>query len=444
MSFIAKTKDGALEGSISSDGSYMVYKGVPYATPPVGELRFRKPQPLKPWEGVLKAVEFKGKPFQTPQPEGSFYCKEFNDDPAYGAECNEDCLYLNIWTPTKKAKEKLPVAFWIHGGAFLGGYGHGKEFDGEAYCKRDTILVTINYRVGAFGFLAHPLLSDENEERISGNYGSYDQIMALTWVYENIAEFGGDPNNITIFGQSAGAMSVQTLVSSELTKNMIAKAILQSGGGYDNGLSRDLPLVEAEKIGKEFLELGRITTLEELRNLPAKELLDLQNQYMGQCMSKGLGLCFLPNIDGHLLKAGYYELIDRDEIKDIPYMLGSTKEDILTNPQDVAEGKKGSLYEGCIKWSLVREEHGKSPSYVYYFTRQLPGDDAGAFHSAELWYMFGTLNRSWRPKEEKDFDLSNKMLDCWTNFMRSGNPDNHGSYGWKPYTKEEPCIYIFE
>ena len=186
---------------------------------------------------------------------------------------SEDSLYLNIWTPAADVNAKLPVAFWIHGGAFLGGYGSELEFDGEAWCRRNVILVTINYRVNAFGFLAHPWLSAENEQGISGNYGILDQIAALQWVHRNIAAFGGDPERITILGQSAGSMSVQTLVSTDLTGNLIKGAILQSAGGYDSGLNRDRTLAEAEKIGENLLKFA-VRPLTELRAMPTEKLLD--------------------------------------------------------------------------------------------------------------------------------------------------------------------------
>lgn len=202
---LVTTKNGKIEG-IQEEG-YSVFKGIPYAKAPIGELRWKAPQPLDNWDGVLKADCFKAKSMQEVH-EDPFYDKEFYDDPSFSVNISEDSLYLNIWTPADKAEEKLPVAFWIHGGAFMGGYGSEKEFDGEALCKKGVILVTINYRVNIFGFLAHPWLSAENEKGISGNYGTLDQLMALKWVYDNIENFGGDKENITVFGQSAGAMSV--------------------------------------------------------------------------------------------------------------------------------------------------------------------------------------------------------------------------------------------
>lgn len=272
-----KTKYGQVHG-VQKDG-YTVFCGVPYAKPPVGEKRFCPPEEPACWEGVYKADHFGCVCPQTEHEPDSFYGKEFYLDPEFGMKQSEDCLYLNIWTPANTVDEKLPVAFWIHGGAFMHGFSHESEFDGAAYCERGVILVTINYRLGAFGFLAHPWLSEESGVGRSGNYAILDQIAALKWVKENIAAFGGDPENITVFGQSAGCMSVQTLVSSPLTENWISKAIFQSAGGYDTGLNRDMPLSEAETIGQEFVELSGAKSLEELRAIPAEKIVELQEEF---------------------------------------------------------------------------------------------------------------------------------------------------------------------
>ena len=360
---------------------------------------------------------------------------------------SEDSLYLNIWTPAAEPGEKLPVAFWIHGGAFLGGCGSELEFDGEAWCQRGVILVTINYRVNAFGFLAHPWLSAENERGISGNYGILDQIAALQWVHDNIAAFGGDPSRITIFGQSAGSMSVQTLVSTELTGNMIHGAILQSAGGYDSGLNRDRTQAEAEEIGQTFVEACDVQSLAELRALPTDKLLTAAGALIAAAFQSGGGvpaLPFTPVIDGYLLKDGYNAIIDHALHKDIPYMIGSTRNDISVDPEKLAAGDPGRLYRGCINWSLKNEALGRKPSYVYYFTRPLPGDDQGAFHSSELWYMFGTLNRCWRPWEPCDHVLSEQMLNYWSNFVKHSDPNGENPAPWRPCRATDPHVQILD
>lgn len=435
---IVKTKKGKISG-VEMEG-YSVFKGIPYAKPPVGELRFKKPVELDSWEGVCRADHFQSACMQDSGESGDFYSKEFHSDSEYNAPIKEDSLYLNIWTPAEKKGKKLPVVFWIHGGAFLGGYGHEMEFDGEAYCKKDVILVTINYRLGAFGFLVHPWLMEESDRNVAGNYGIFDQIAALKWVYENIEEFGGDSENITVMGQSAGCMSVQTLISSEFTGTMIKKAIFQSAGGYNSGLNRDFKMEEAAKIGEQFINVCEVNSLEELRKLPAEVIQEKVKIIMGQAFASGEGLFFIPVIDNYVLKAGYNELADKGYVKDIPYMVGSTKNDIFMTPEMVEKKEHGTIYNACINWSLKCQELGRNPAYVYYFTRDLPGDNAGAFHSSELWYMFGTLKRCWRPMEVKDYELSEKMIEYWTNFIKSGNPNSQSYEEWKPYKKEEPFI----
>lgn len=441
MNEVVMTKKGQIKGC-KRDG-YFVFKGIPYAKPPVGDLRWRAPQETEAWDDIYEAVQFSNKAAQGEQKDG-FYGKEFYADPAYDVSADEDCLYLNIWTPDIGSDKKLPVAFWIHGGAFMGGYGSEQEFDGEAYARQGVILVTINYRLNVYGFLAHPWLSAESDHGVSGNYGTLDQIAALRWVYENIEAFGGNPENITIFGQSAGAMSVQTLLSSELTEDMAARAIMQSGGSYGAGLHRDMPLSEAETYGERFAELAGAKNLEELRAMSVQELEEPMGKVMGEAFASGKGFIFMPNIDGYVMKQGYYDTVDEKKLKKIPYLLGSTKNDIMTTKEDVAAGKKGMLYEGCIAFSHKMEELWNDPSYVYYFSRQLPGDEEGAFHSSELWYMFGTLKRCWRPLTEADTQLSERMLAYWTNFMKCGNPNGTGLPEWRTCSKENPFIMEFD
>ena len=267
---MVQTKYGILEG-VQEEG-YAKFLGVPYAQPPVGALRWKRPQPPRHWDGIRKADHFSHRAWQTVQEpprdgQGINYAKEFYENPAFMPEMDEDCLYLNIWTPDVSTDKKLPVAFYIHGGAFLNGFGSEIEFDGEAFARRGVILVTINYRLGAFGFFAHPGLKQEDPDGCCGNYGIYDQIAALQWVRDNIANFGGDPDKITIFGQSAGAMSVQTLLSSPLTKGMIAGAILQSGGGYKGGFNSNRTLEQAEMLGNKYMEICGASTLEDMRAL---------------------------------------------------------------------------------------------------------------------------------------------------------------------------------
>ena len=436
---IIETKKGKISGI--DWGTYTEYRGIPYAKPPVGQLRWRAPQELEPWEGVYEATDFKNRCVQFDYLVPPFD-KDFYENPEYQRKMSEDCLYLHVWAPDDTQGKKLPVAFWIHGGGFLGGFSSEQEFDGKAYCERGVILVSVEYRCNLFGFLAHRWLSEENEQHISGNYGILDQIAALKWVYENIEAFGGDKHNITAFGQSAGAMSVQTLISTALTGNMIAKAILQSGGSYGSGLHQDISLQEQERMGELFTDLMEVHSLDELRALPAEKIIGALMPFHDKAHQAGVPymLPLSPINDGLLLEDDYYRLMDDSKIKDIPYLLGTTKDDIMTTPEMVRAGEFSPLYKGCIAFSEKLEELGRNPAWIYYFNRDLPGDDFGAWHSSELWYMFGTLDRCWRPWEERDYQLSQRMLDYWTNFMKTGDPNGKGLPEWKPCTKKDTVV----
>lgn len=434
-----KTKCGEIRGV--NMGAYTEYRGIPYAKPPVGDRRWKAPVPCDPWDGVYEAVKFSAKCPQNENPYG-YFKKEFYENPEFLRPSDEDCLYLNIWAPNDGGTG-LPVAFYIHGGGFGGGYGSELEFDGAAYCKRGVILVTINYRLNLYGYLAHPWLSAENERGISGNYGTLDQIAALTWVYENIEAFGGDPDNITVFGQSAGCMSTQNLICSELTGNMIAKAILQSGAVYKSSFLYTPTLAEEMERGVEVVELTGAKNIEELRALTPEQLAEARDKYGELRMKAGRDpIVIVPNADGYVLREPVPASVEKGGIKDIPYMIGSVTDDLGLLPGDLAAGKRTPLYQDAIDWSLHLEEMGRRPAYVYDFSHRLPGDDNGAFHSAELWYMFGTLDRCWRPMTDEDYRLSEKMLDCWTGFMKSGAPTADGT--WRPCTATDPYIEVFD
>jgi len=437
---IAETKYGFLRGVRKQ--SYTVFRGVPYAKPPIGQLRWKAPEPLEPWDGIKEAKTFGNKSMQRRPPEGFFYEKEFFADEDFSPPISEDSLYLNVWTAAETTEDNLPVAVWIHGGAFAGGYSSEMEFDGAEYCKRGVILVSINYRLGAFGFLAHPWLSAE-AHGASGNYGLLDQIAALRWVRENISAFGGNPEKITIFGQSAGAISVQSLINTPRIDGMIAGAIFQSGGGRNSGINLDITLSEMEKVGEDFVKRSHKTSLEELRGMAADEIIEVMCSMPTEGVNSGK-LNFAPCIDGCVLKQGYEESAANGVHPNIPYLAGSTKNDIGSTPELLAEGKTGAMQQACIEWSYTNEALGRPPAYVYYFARELLGDNAGAFHSSELWYMFGTLYRSWRPKTAADYALSKLMLDYWCNFIKSGNPNGDGLPRWNPCKKDSPFVMTFD
>ncbi len=442
MKKIIYTQKGPVSGA-EMDG-YIVYRGIPYAKPPVGDLRWKAPVETDPWEEVYEATAFgKISPQVLPDPQtpwGAGYYKEFYSDPAYIPGMSEDCLYLNIWTPDDIGEgEKLPVAFWIHGGGFGGGYGSEIEFDGAAYCAKRVIYVTINYRLGVFGFFAHPWLSAENERGISGNYGCMDQIAALNWVWENIGAFGGDRDNITVFGQSAGCMSTQVMISSDLTRGKIAKAILQSGVKCGNPYLATPTLEEEMKYGEQIAELAGVTAPEELRALTTEELMAAKDRFDGMAfMNFDDPLVLVPCVDGYVLKQTVTDIWRDGGMHPVPTMCGYTLDDLGNTPENAAAGKPGILAGECADWSLKCEEVFGKPAYVYYFHHPLPGDDWGAkaFHSSELWYTHGTLGRCWRPMAEDDFALSEAMITAWTNFMKTGEPGGD----WRPCRAADPFV----
>ena len=413
QNLVVDVEGGRIEGVIDQEG-IVVYKGIPYAAPPVGELRWKHPQPVRPWQGVKACKQFGDASFQGGQIEGSFYWKEFYQDG--NPEMSEDCLYLNIWTPASgKKNAHLPVMVWIHGGAFQNGFGHEIEFDGDAYAKKGIILVTLNYRLGMCGFLSHPLLTAENSGKGSGNYGLFDQLAALKWIKRNIEVFGGNPNNVTVFGQSAGAGSVQALISSPLAKGYVQRAIIQSGGGL-GGIISTKSLQEAETMGKAMWDASGYDTLEQMRTCPVEHFQEVMMNYM-KVQKTFNGMPYSPCVDGELLESSVYDVALQNKELDIPYMIGYTSEDIAPD----------QMKQAAVNWSLLLERQGRCPAYVYCFSRDLPGEDMsapkggfgdmkGAFHSSELWYMFGTLDKCWRPMEKADYELSERMVSYWTNF----------------------------
>lgn len=441
---LIETTKGMVKG-IECD-AYTIFKGIPYAKPPVGELRWKAPVEIEPWEGIYNANHFANIPYQrfpkADEPVVGRYYKEFYSKPEFIPNMSENCLYLNIWTPKKTEKGKYPVAFWIHGGGFGSGYSSEIEFDGEAFCKKNVILVTIEYRLNAFGFLAHPWLSAENEKGISGNYGILDQIAALKWVYENIDAFGGDKNNITVFGQSAGSMSTQVLISSDLTENMPAKAIMQSGITCVEDVLLTPTLREEEKFGEKFVEYAGVSSLEELRAMTPEQILATKDQFDDEMFRTGIGLSMVPNVDGYVLKETVGETWKNGKMKKIPYMVGYVKNDIGISPEETKEEMPRKLTEECKRWSLQVEEVTGNPAYLYCFQHELPGDDWGAFHSSEIWYMMGTLGRCWRDMRKEDFSLSEKMITYWTDFMKTGKPSADNEE-WKPYGKKSTYIKKF-
>ena len=426
---VVETKYGKIDG-INEEGMH-VFNGVPYAQPPIGEKRFKKPFPLNAWEGVYKADKFSAHAMQGPK-RGGFYDKEFYSDPRFDTPESEDCLYLNIHVPEGRCRkgENLPVAVYVHGGAFLGGAGSNLPFVCDKLCARGVIVVTLNYRLGALGFLAHPLLAQDGVNSAGGNFGLWDQLEAFKWVKENIRDFGGNPDNITAFGQSAGAMSLQALAHTEQMNGLCSKMILQSGGGYKNPLGELRDLDKAQEIGEIFFEELGIDTercisdgsykekaLKKIYTISEGELMQKVGTVIGRSFQEKRGMPFVPVIDGELFKDSLDELTCQGRYLKIPYILGCNADDLTTEGVEIKRPENNPMHIADVEFAK------KAGGYVYYFDRKLPGDDAGAFHSAELWYVFGSMKYCWRPFEKRDYELSDKIITYWTNFMKTGNPN---------------------
>lgn len=470
------TECGMVEGMPSANQMFTVFRGIPFAKPPVGELRWRAPQAPEPWEGVRKAYTFASIPMQERfSSEGGgntlagmeFYCREY--------PMSEDCLYLNIWTPAETPEDKLPVAVYIHGGGFETGYSYLNAYDGDGFAKRGIIMVSVAYRLNIFGYLALPELAEEDLHHSTGNYGTLDQIAALKWVRRNIHNFGGDPENITLFGQSAGGSSVEKLCGTPLTDGDFKRAIMQSCGGLSRSAAADaLPLEQAFVYGKEYMEVLGVHTVAEARDLSAETLLEAFIRLKG---GPGYLEHYMPCVDGyvHPERLDLYFRHGRHTVKDT--MVGCTAAEFrqpgkpaptYEEMRQIARQRYGDQAEaflaaiqaedpeacrvcfedligddmlaGDLAWCRNQISLGRNPAFLYYFTYVPPGTDQ-AYHSSEHHYVFQTLTRSRRPYTGQDYDLSNLLADSWANFMKTGDPDG-GRGLWKPYTAEEPEALI--
>ncbi len=398
MDYIVNTPCGPVQGCKGNIPGVAAYKGIRYAT--AG--RWEYPRQVTAWEGVYDATRYGSCSYQPrsfyneeENLKKIFYYNEFRKGETY--TYSEDCLFLNIWTPeTAKEGDKLPVLVYIHGGGFTGGCGHEKHFDGPVWPTKGVIGVTLNYRLGPMGFVCLPQLQEEAGH--TGNYGLYDQMTAIKWVKDNIAAFGGDPDAITIMGQSAGAASVQMQCMSPLTDGLFHRAVMSSGCGLGGMMSGKLDASCA--FWQEVMDRAGCKDLAEFRALPAQKLFEVWQSAKKEV--KGGAAAAFPVKDGVFA-------VDGSQAKNIPYMAGSTSHDIAPPV----------LQSMTKKWISKREK----ASYTWYFDRKLPGDDCGAWHSADLWYWFGTLDNCWRPMEQKDRDLSAQMVDYLCNFVRTGNPN---------------------
>ncbi len=439
---------GQVQGVMADNEGVYVYRGIPYAAPPIKDLRWKAPQPVVPWDGVMIADEFGHPGYQAVHYPGG-YTTEWG----YGEESpySEDCLYLNVWTKTPgQTDKKLPVALWIHGGGYREGWGSEPEFDGQEWASKDVVLVSINYRLGVFGFLNHPELSAESPNHVSGNYGILDQIESLKWIRKNIAQFGGDPDNVTIFGQSAGAGSVKTLCASPLTKGLFNKAIIMSGGGITvpnaqaapaagrGGMRGFGPLTmeEAEKQAKAIMDWAGMDSLEKMRRASTETLYTVGSLYTAVTGDRTKRINGSPIVDGYVSLQSFDEAALSNNLPNIPYMIGYTMNDM------------GNMAGGIADFCFNRESVGDK-AYAYEFARPLPTDGranvlSGAFHSSDLWYVFKSLKHCWRPWAQGDWDLAEDMLTAWSNFAKCGDPNGPQGGVWTPCTKENPDFMIFK
>ena len=409
MDYIVTTPCGALRGTAGKNPGTAAYKGIRYAT--AG--RWEYPVQVKHWDGEYDATHYGNCSYQPrafyneeDMPEKAFYYNEFRKGETY--TYSEDCLFLNVFTPdTAKEGDKLPVLVYIHGGGFNGGCGHEKHFDEPVWPTQGVIGVTLNYRLGPLGFACLPELKQEAGK--TGNYGLYDQHTAISWVKDNIASFGGDPENITIMGQSAGGMSVQQHCLSPKSKGLFHKAVMSSGGGVSKLMSAGSP-EKNYAFWQEVMQRTGCDSLEAFRSLDVQTLYTVFQKAKKEI--KGGGMAVSPVLDGELVVGTGVAILEAKAHMNIPYMCGSTSEDVMPP----------IIYSMARDWCAAQEK----PSYAWFFDRRLPGDDNGAWHSSDLWYWFGTLNNCWRPMEPKDYELSEQMVSYLCNFVETGNPNKGG------------------
>ena len=424
MDYIVSTPCGQVRGTAGRVAGTVAYKGIRYAT--AG--RWEYPEQVTAWEGIYDATHYGNCSYQPrafyneeENLKKIFYYNEFRKGEQY--TYSEDCLFLNVFTPdTAKEGDKLPVLIYVHGGGFTGGCGHEKHFDGPVWPRKGIIGVTLNYRLGPMGFVCLPQLKEE--AGLTGNYGLYDQLTAIKWVRDNIAAFGGDPENVTIMGQSAGAMSVQQHCLSPLSDGLFRRAVMSSGGGVSKVLS-SAPAEKSYAFWQAAMKNAGCETLEQFRAISPEQLFEVWNRTRKEV--KG-GMCF-PVVDGRLVVGSGAELLAQGKQKDIEYMAGATSEDMMPP----------IIQNMARKWCDAQ----RKPSYVWHFDRQLPGDDKGAWHSSDLWYWFGTLENCWRPMEIRDDVVSELMVSYLCNFVRSGDPNTDGLPRWEaaaPGQKTVLCV----
>lgn len=455
-----QTVAGTVEGSVSADGKIRTFTGIPYAAPPVGELRWQPPQPAAPWTGTRKATGFGNRCVQG----GGFDDMVFRDP-----QQSEDCLYLNVWTPATSAKAKLPVMVWIYGGGFQGGGSSEPRQDGAALARKGVIVVSMNYRLGVFGFLSHPELVKESPHHASGNYGLLDQAAALAWVRRNIAAFGGDPDNVTLFGESAGSISVSAQMASPVSKGLFQRAIGESGGIAEWQV-RMKPAAETGKAGEALAQAAGASNLAALRALSTDQIV--------QASRARKGLQFWPNIDGYFFpedpmaiyaagrqahvpllagwnadehrsyqyfqnlepsQANYLRKLDEDFGADAPAVRklfpGDTPAQIETSAHDLASAL--FITYSTWKWIELQGKTGGAPVYRYRFDQPIPQEPGkrprGTHHASDITFVFGNLSARDLPWNADHQAMSDIMTSYWSNFARKGDPNGPGLPLWPRY-----------
>lgn len=467
---IINTKSGPIEGTVNQDRSIHIFKGIPFAAPPVGDLRWKEPQPVKPWSETKRCTSFGPSPMQASPSPFMFWSSEFliPKEPI-----SEDCLYLNVWTGAKTAKDKRPVLVYIYGGGFRSGGTGCPIYDGEAMAKKGVVFVSINYRVGVFGFLAHPELTKESPNKTSGNYALLDLLAGLKWVQENIKAFGGDPKKVTIAGQSAGAFAVNFLVASPLSKGLFHRAIAQSGGHVVTlPLRPHIDLKTAESYGVEFGKGIQCNTLADLRAKSANDIL------------KATGSVTSPNVDGYVLPTSIPNIFKEGKQNDVPTIVGWNKDDKLMLKAQSADVFKEQIKQrfgplanefhevypadndaqaaesqGALSrdetfglqdyaWAKAQTQTGRKNIYVYNFNRALPAHTPetqfGAFHSGEIVYAYNNLHTLDRPWEAVDQQIADVMSSYWVNFAKTGNPNGKGLPPWPAYDPDKDEVMILD
>ena len=462
---------GTVKGVFREDG-LKEYHGIPYAAAPVGELRWAPTAPVVPWSGVKDASQPGPKCMQPQGQGGEFYGES-------GFAMDEDCLTLNVWTRATEVGEALPVMVWIHGGALV--TGSGSDYPGELLTSKGVVLVTVNYRLGRFGFLAHPELSDENGKAVSGNQGLRDQIAALAWVRDNIGQFGGDPANVTIFGESAGSLSMSLLQASPLAKGLFHRVIGESGGAFQPMWFRDKATsyaASAESVGTDFATAlardGGDGSVAAIRQLPQEHVLEIFESDPAFSNYDSLAI-----VDGEVIPDEVATIFAQGRQSDVPVMIGSNADEATTfleffQPmfgegtamlKAYAESAMPEIEDAAIQYydgtddaaaeaawvdmfgDLVfaypmrtwarSMENVSSDAYLYWFTWSPPVENSekyGAFHAGEIGYIFGNLDLFGANPTAEDHAFSELMATIWTQFAKTGNPNGEGLPQWPAYS----------